>query len=570
MATSTGLDREVTYFPNGIATGAKEFNVQNYGMKGDGITDSRPGYLRVVAAALANLPAVIYFPPGDYNISDGVEVLLAQGEGGLTLRGDGPDVARIVLTGTEEFGVGGRWFAMDIKPSVTPTIGVYADYIHDVTVEGLGFYDDDPTAHADVGVEETHAISIKYCRNATVDNCKIDSIGDEGISFGHVIGGRIRGNATINTPSVGADSAALTITAGCQDISVSSNVVHSSDTLGTQSTVGTNTSKGISVELVTADDVHGIHIVGNSIRDCGDEGVLVGIAAAADAYNIEIMANTITNCGIGIGKTGTLGLLNGCTVMGNTLVDIQGFGMDFGAGKTNIFDIVVSGNLIDTVTSTGMRLNCTRAQLIGNAIKDGAGRGFHVVDGEDITIMGGSIVNTGGSSLEDIEVEAGTNILIDSVQVLDSNSSFTCIKAQGADVRNCIVDPGALTTPENTITNFYNATGNKVTGGLRPANSSPVPGVVANNTLKFSDVGSAGTSYGISLLSGVSDMVISGNNIDLSGSTNNQPCIIIASGSNNNLITGNQVRSKTAGVANSISDSGTGTLADMTIANITS
>jgi hypothetical protein len=251
------------------------------------------------------------------------------------------------------------------------------------------------------------------------------------------------------------------------------------------------------------------------------------------------------------------------------VTNIQNIAFNFDANKTTTLDLVICDNNIDTAVTAAMKLQVTRANLSNNLIKS-CPRGLHVFNGDDITVSGGLFDDCGGTNLEEIEVETGTNISVTGIHVTNSQSTSAVIKGV-QDVRNCTIERAAsLTNQDNMIFNVINCIGCNLTGGIRPL-STATHGIIANNKILYGvETGTINTKQAILLGANNDDYIISGNAIDTSNSTNNQYCIDITTGATNTLIVGNNLKATTAGVANTINDNGTGTLADMTIANITS
>ena len=99
------------------------YDVTDYGAKGDGATDDKAAIEAAFTAALANLPATVYFPPGSYAIQDsGIEINPALGSKGLSIVGAGKGVSELVLTGSSQFAA--NWHCLRIKPTATANVAI--------------------------------------------------------------------------------------------------------------------------------------------------------------------------------------------------------------------------------------------------------------------------------------------------------------------------------------------------------------------------------------------------------------------------------------------------------------
>ncbi|MBQ3000062.1 MAG: right-handed parallel beta-helix repeat-containing protein [Clostridia bacterium] len=272
-------------------------NVKNFGAVGDGKTDDKAALLSAFEYALQNLPATVYFPEGEYGLSEGgLYISLPLGVGGLTVCGDGGELS--VLKYLPEWEPAHSWVALRLQPETTPSES--SEYLHDITIRDLGVYDTDPLGHAwteeeNGSKEETHGFDIQYCRRATVQNCNIINVGDEAIDMVYCVDSMIVGNYVSGSPGAGSGGGAISVGDGCRGVLVSQNIVN------------------------------------GSVLD--DEKGNFGIA-------IESLTDPVVDV----------------TLTSNMISNVNGWGINVGTGRGSIEDIVISGNHISSCRDGGIRL----------------------------------------------------------------------------------------------------------------------------------------------------------------------------------------------------------------------
>lgn len=534
------------------------YDVKDYGAAGDGSTDDKTAVSDAITAALSNLPAVVYFPAGDYSMSGGILVRPAQGSSGLTFLGEGATASRLIFDKGSALS-GGEQIMLSVAPSSTPSVGSYDDYLHRVSVRDLGFYDNDPATHADT--EESHAVSIQYAVDASIVRCSGDSIGDETFNFSYVRGGQIVDCHVKNSPSVGTLSGAITIQHGSADILVAGNTILGSSTFGTQSTV--SSASGVHIEIINADAIEGVRVTDNTIRDFAHGGVWTSISAAASVTDVVIANNTIDNCDYGHVQSGSGAALSNYVISDNTFRDIQEVAISFPAGKSLTDGASITGNMFESCACVTL-LTASNIQIANNVVKN-CTRGHYLYDVDDVSVIGDLFDNTG----KEVEVLTGSDSMVSSLYIRNSASTGACIK-RARDVFNCVIQNSSASSPELCISDATNVVGNRITGGGIRLLSSAVNGIVANNVAGFAETGTANTTPCLWVGAGNDGYTVTGNSFDMSSATNNQYCVDIASGATGTMLVGNYLRSKTAGSSNALNDNGTSTLADLTYSNVTS
>jgi len=417
-------------------------------------------------------------------------------------------------------------------------------------------------------VEETHAVTIQYCRNAHIRNCTADAIGDEAFNFSFVKQGSMSNLTCRHVPSMSFSGGAITVQHGCEDISVTDNLLDAGETYGSVSAfVG---CQGINLEAIDLAPIKNITINGNKIRGMGASGINMNSSFTGTSITqIAILSNTVENCGLGLARQGGESTSE-VTVVGNVFKGITDYGIDVNGTPADSSQWIVSDNTLDTCTAGGMQLNMVNTLLSNNIFKD-CGRGIFIFNGVDINIASGVFIGCGGSLQEEIEDTSATSTTrVANIIIEDSNASSSHVKGVHSLANSTIKNSNQTTQRQTGIYDVNHVSGCDIDVGITQIAGTGIRGSVCNNTIDYFDGGGAGTGAAINLNSSNDEWLISGNRIDVSTSTNNQECLIIPSGAVDTLVVGNHFKSKTAGVANSVSDSGSGTKADFTNNNFTS
>lgn len=515
----------------------------------DGVADDRPILLEALTYAAANMPCVVELGEGDYGISGGIEVKPPQGARGLIICGAGATATRIRFNKGSAL-VGTQFIAFAIAPSVTPTVGAFSTYLQDITVDGIGFYDDDPAAHEGGTGEESHGVKIQYAVNARINECHGNSIGDECFDLNFVSQGYITNNTTINTPSFGSGSA-LNVQF-CQSVLIDGNVCHGSDTQGVISTVTGSSGVGIeNVDVALPDDMKYITVTNNILRDFDGAAISPNNADSATVMtHCDMSHNTIDNCGTGILLLGS-NLHQFYKVIGNTITNTTD-GILFNVANT--LDSIISNNVIDTCSNRGILCNGTRIALSGNNISNTAAAAIYISSALDVQINGGIIDSCGGIGTPTIQaIVDGKEVTIDGAQILNTNST-TQVILSCERIRNVRIEGG---TPYiGAIWSANEVTNCTLNGGINLDGATYGSGRISGNRIDAGGADLGGVA--ITLASTNDACIVTDNYINTFHSGTHRTCINVASGSDNHVITGNITIADAP--ANGIVDAGTGNI----------
>lgn len=627
-----------------VSVTASDGVVTFYQCTADGSTDDRATLVTAFATAVANLPCVVEFGAGDYAISDGINIDVAPSGSGLTIKGQGPNTTKLSWEGGTSASSG--YFFFKIEPTGTPSKTDPAAWLKNITIEGIGFKDNDPFLHQDrngtitgtatggstttlvvasapftagafdeVGggtthyianettgavarvisnttttvtfdelligsrdtfintdsytistltqVEETHAISVKYSENVTIKDCTAVNVGDEAFNFTFVKRGSMTGLVTVGCPSISYSGGAITAQHGCEDIVISGCQLDGGASYDTVSIF--DGSQGINIEALDTNFIENVSLSGNQIRNFGAEAInLSSVTSGTNISNVSITGNAVSNCYNGVGRLGQEPITN-ITVVGNTFKDITNYGINLDGDITKATGWVISDNTFDTCAVGGMQLNMSDSLLSNNTFI-GCPRGIFIFDGLNINIASGLFVGCGGSSLEEIEdVSTTSSTSVSNITIKGSLTSAACVKGVYSLSNSVIEAQVSPTSPQTMVLDVPRVIGNTLAGGIACLNSYD-GGIYSNNRIDY--VPTSGAHDAINVKGACSNTVISGNSMDVSTGTSNSRCIDIDAGATYTLIVGNNLKSKTAGLANALLDDGDFTLADFTYSNI--
>ncbi len=554
--TLGNLKKYVSLAKGQIAVSASN-GVTFYQCTADGSTNDQGTIETALFAARDNLPAFVEFGPGRYGIYKGTTLAITQGSGNLIIKGNN---TRLVWS---KNGIPDNqaYVALKIWPAVLPTVGDYANYLQNVTVDGVEFEDLYPVAHEGGTGEQTHGIQLKYVQNGVIENCLAYNIGDEGFDLAFVQNGKVINNTGIATPSpllVGvANTGAATINLqNCKNVVVTNNTVQGSTVAGTKSALAG--SSGIGLENVVTDpddDISGVVISNNVVRDFADAGILVNNAdSGTEVKDSVITSNVVDNCGQGVGFIGN-NIHRNFIVQANVIKGVAE-GIKFDLDKEKNLDCVVAFNQISDCTSNGILCNGTRVSLSGNNISNGSARAIFCAQGVDVSISGGIIDDCGGVSLPDIQggisSTSSTNVTADGVTIRNSKANNQVIRYVN-HVKNCHISQTAPSYQQ--LSGITTATDNVLNGGIRTAASVPV--VISGNRIDNGGADLLTTVIATALTNTNNNSVITGNVVILSGQTDN--CIRVVTGTTGCLVTSNVVVNSGG---NGIFDQSTNSLVD--------
>ena len=414
-------------------------------------------------------------------------------------------------------------------------------------------------------VEETHAVSIQYCKDVAIRNCHAESIGDEAFNLTYVKRGNIEGNTTNNCPAISFSGGAITVQHGCEDIIISNNKLTGGLNSATNSIF--DGSQGINIEALALEGIKNISISGNKLRGFGAEAININSSfSGTTVKGIAIEGNNISSNYKGIGRLGAQPLSD-VTIIGNTIIDTTNYGINIDGAPSQTNGWIISDNIIATCGTGGMQLNMSDTLLSNNIFK-ACPRGIFIFNGEQINISSGVFIGCGGTNLEEIEDNSSSSTtIVSNVVIKGSLSTSASIKGVYSFSNSLIQERSATTDPQNAVNAVPHVNGNTIAGGVScPASYDG--GIVSNNKIKY--VPTSGAQDGINVKAGCSNFVLSGNTIDLTGGSISSKCIDIDTGATNTLLIGNNLKSLAAGLANSLLDEGTGTIKDFTNNNISS
>ena len=541
----------------------------------NGTADDRSIILGALTTALANLPAIVEFGPGKFGISGGIEIKPAQTHKGLMIKGQGPNITKIIFNGDGEL-VSTQYIAFKVIPSTIPSpANDYTKYVQDIYFRDIGFFDDDPVLHA--SSEESHAISMQYVINAGIVNCDATDIGDEAFNFTFVDNGIMSKLKCTNVPSVGSGGGAITVQHGSSNVTVEGCQVRGSNTPGTKSTIPGG--HGIHLEHTSSSgnfDSKNITVSNNNVSDFGGAAFKIGSNTTGSHRNVVASSNNFTNCQYGVIQTGVNNIKD-TSIVGNVITnmsatagasDTVSYGIKFSSTTpAQVKNTTISGNTITDVDTAAL-LNIETATVSSNTYNN-CTRGIHITHGLNINISSSTFDGCGGTNLEEVEdTTSSTTTIVSGLLIKNSNTTSASVKGVASLDSTTVGPRSSATLPENCVFSVSEVTNCNLAGGIRPPGNTPAK--ICNNTIAWNDLGGADTTPGILLLGTSNNSVISGNQIDLSGSNSNQYGIEILTGSTDTLVVGNNLKSKTAGLSNAFNDDGTGTIANFTIANLSS
>ena len=329
-------------------------NVKDFGAVGDGVTDDRAAMMAafdyaVINYAAQSIPVTVYFPAGRYGlVQGGMYIKMPYGAGNLTIKGDGADESAIVYL--EEWDNGGTWVAIRLQLAEEPAS--VDDYLHDIVIQDLGVVDTDPAKHAwhtdkgDPSTEETHGFNIQHCVRATIRNCKTVDIGDECFDMTHCIDSLMTQNLVIKYRVTGKGGGSISVGDGSRNVRVTDNTV-------LFETEHTETCHyGIAVEAL-AEQVEEVYIRDNVLTGLDGWGINIG-APRGTIADVLVQNNTMIGCLAGGLRFMGSGLTERTHITDNTMREV-GVGILLDGKNKN--ETLIENCTIDTVADCGVRIS---------------------------------------------------------------------------------------------------------------------------------------------------------------------------------------------------------------------
>ena len=504
-------------------------------------TDDRAKILEAMDYAVTKMPCRVDFGPGNYGVTGGMEIEIPQASRGLYVLGSSDSATRISFVKNAPL-IGGQFIIFTIKPSVEPTVGDYANYLKDIAIEKINFFDRYPVAHATT--EESHAIKLRFTINGIIDGCGAVDIGDEAFDLNYVVGGKIVNCMTQNCPSVGGGAA---VNVQFSDgVLISNNILQANNAIGTRSSIAG--SNGVGIEMVSQlpYDMLNITVSNNIIRDFAGASVYLNNSISTTSQTLSnciVSGNNINNCGAGVECGVSPGsFLKNTNISGNVIKNVDN-GILANIAETGNVNFVAANNVIEEVSVRGLFVGGTGISISDNNITGTVNSAIRIGAANGVVISGGVISScSSGSSDGDIVSFRDLNkITVDGVQIINSLSTGKVITACER-VLNCVIDQAVP---------YYQQifSGNEVkncnmSGGINLDGNNYGPGMIVNNSIDTNNTLLANDV--ISLNSTNQSCIVSNNYIKTThaGGTHREG-IIAASGSNNHVINGNIIISET-------------------------
>ncbi|WP_349745969.1 M10 family metallopeptidase C-terminal domain-containing protein [Pseudomonas frederiksbergensis] len=419
------------------------FNVQNFGAKGDGITDDTAAIQRAIDAAAAAGGGQVYVPTGTYIVSGGVEpsdgclmlksnvYLYGDGMGATTVKvADGSDtkITGVIRSAygeeTHDFGVSNLTIDGNRDNTTGKIDGWFNGYI-----PGQAGYDSNVTLDS---------VEIKDCSGYGFDPHEqtVNMVIKNSVSHGNGLDGFVAdflSNSTFeNNVAYDNDRHGFNIVTSTHDFTLTNNVAYN------------NGGNGIVVQRGSENipSPSNITITGGEVYGNGAEGVLIKMSSEVTVSGVDIHDNT--SAGVRIYGSNHVELIDN-TLNSNSLgnpvpeIIIQSYNDTLGVsgkyynGSDNIIqsNIITGSNLSTYGVAERNEDGTDRNAIIGNTIShtsNGAtlvyGDGSYVSDtvpmitvqgtaGND-TLLGsaGSEIFYGGAGNDTINGGAGDDILV--------------------------------------------------------------------------------------------------------------------------------------------------------------
>lgn len=459
-----------------VPKGALLVNVKDYGAVGDGVADDTAE----IAAALAAVPAAggtLYFPAGDYLCT----AILSVTRSNLSIKAE--KGARLVVGSA-------LGYLIHLGEQVAAT------RYSNLSVEGLAFYDPNPTAH--VGTDETHGIVARQIDHLVIRHCRFTALGDEQVDLQSCTDVLVEKNWFTDGPSVSSAGAALGSN-GSSYVTFRSNYFEGTSAVGAAMRVEAPDSGGADAAHILVEGNHvsqrsttGIEIsVGGAARKMqfvtvrdnvldavAKEAILV--AGSGGAFErVYIVGNRVNGGGTGASTSDRGAIHCGATVTDLLVADnlLRGWGNANGHHGIVVQSGVVSRNVLNGIADDGIRLVTAGGILvIGNDVRlcgitSGNGSGVNLIASSDQNAI---IANNLVGNQIGIEGQSGSD-----QNLIEANRVASSV-AQGIRVR------GEQYVKENIL--LANATGIQVVSGT---GCNLIGNVFVGNTTDVTDSGTA-------------------------------------------------------------------------------
>jgi len=356
------------------------FNVQQFGAKGDGVTDDQGAINQAIARATGTGLSV-YFPPGNY-LHSGLIV-----SNGVVLYGAG---ASTILTATNS--VNG---AIELTGSGAGVSTLMITYQNPSPVS-YSAPDTMPQAGAIWIQSANNGIDVLQASNGSVSNTSMNNIPNDGLSLVDCNSVQVLSNYV---QVVGEYALSVYYgTTGSSNLIISYNQLY--PTNGYNSFISGVQSCQITQNVFSTAE-YGLFLYGNSI------GASPGYGPISD---INIANNTFLNSDI-YSYPYSYHYIQDYSIAGNTVNNIWFVNNAFPVQNYNYLE--VDGNNINVSSNTNMssidisggnNINCSSNTLLGsNSIVGSYGDGFYVSNGSNITIQNNQIgtasSGVGGSAI---------------------------------------------------------------------------------------------------------------------------------------------------------------------------
>ncbi|XP_051118295.1 polygalacturonase-like [Andrographis paniculata] len=257
--------------PTSAAKPHPSFNVQSYGAKPDGKSDSSKAFLAAWSAACAAAPATVYVPPGKYAISTAAFSGNQCKKSGITIQIDG------TLVAPSDYGVAakaGEWLRFDRVAGVTIRGGT-------LDGQGAGFWacrksgKSCPKGATSLGVYNSNKVVISGLKSMNSQMFHISIFGSYGVK---VVG------ANIMAPGDSPNTDGIHIEQSSDITIKNSNIGTGDDCIS----IGPGTSN-LWIETINCGPGHGVSI-GSLGRDAQEPGV----------HNVTLRTATFTGTENGV------------------------------------------------------------------------------------------------------------------------------------------------------------------------------------------------------------------------------------------------------------------------------